>query len=190
MSSALAYAYPYVLCGAGCFCILLFLAEAIARWSRRIRWAAIAGLAILPGVLVFYLVQGQLPLQRWIMTLIYAAISTASVLSFGLAGMACRKQWRPVHFTVSLLGWTVVLVSFGVAAVLAFNIGRLGAPPLLPAIIVTLTLSVTVYVLTLPFVFVALRSPVYQQRLKNIMVYKQPAIPEPAAVQAASTSVT
>ena len=122
----------------------------------------------------------------WLM--LYGTGAFVLSLATTLSGLCCRGEYRPGRFMAWLLLWTFLasLVSLPLFAAIAsvFMVDEIAEPAfvivamLLSCVIIGPILGGTVYVLNLPFMLLATRSPFFRERFRQFFQMTQ----EPFAV--------
>ncbi len=113
--------------------------------------------------------------------------SGALVLSFALSGFSCRKRYVAWKFSLWLLFWLAVTVFMGRAAepvwhYLPWSMWWRAIPSILPGIgITSVCLAGGLYLINLPYLILAARSPLYHDRFFRLL--RLPAAPSPAIAQ-------
>ena len=107
----------------------------------------------------------------------YGTCVLALLLAMMLSGFNCRRQYRPGRFAAWLLLWTIALpiaflpVVFVIPMALAVAFTAFGLLEFVMILVVSLflggLLGGALYLLNLPFLFLAVRCPFYRNRFHN-----------------------
>ena len=124
----------------------------------------------------------------------YAILVVALLLAFVLSAICCRRSYSPQRFLLWLVPWLIVGVALGaigdLVRVYASSYGRVVLPPvtqLLPGLVVScLSFAVALYVLGLPYLYLAFYSALYQQRFHQILRLPEYVPPAEAPPEAAA----
>lgn len=151
------------------------LAQRIGNRNRFATWLLGWGVfAVVYGAVVVNLGFGSDTVQASIIMGITAA---ALMIGFALAGLLCRRKWRPVRFSLWLVLWLWVLsaVSFlsvmlVVAAINNFSI----AGELLQVLIVSLVFTAIMAIGLLPFEILFFKNSFWRKRFEALFGIKTP----------------
>jgi hypothetical protein len=105
----------------------------------------------------------------------FGACALTLLLAMGLARLSCRKQYRPGRFMAWLALWMFVvpaalMLPFAVLMMVAIAAFDPDGMLMVPVMMGTASgfLAVTLYLLNLPFMILAFKSPFYRERLQTV----------------------
>lgn len=172
----------------------------LAPWLARCRvWAALllatAAMLAAGGVFYFSVCDFASPDGPDFWSVLHVAGALALLVATVLGAYSCRTEYQPRRFMVWLLLWMIAVpvLSIPVTMLVAAFFGsdglidfvRLVVMALISSVIGGALLGVVLYLVNLPFLFLAMRNPFYRARFHDVLRLT-PAVPE-AMSAAAST---
>jgi hypothetical protein len=143
--------------------------------GRKHRFLTFLGLLLaLAGfsVLSFVVRQGSDLLERETLQsgILLAACVLVISVAVSLAGLLCRRRYRPVRFSLWLVAflvvvWSVIVTPFFVVALVANG----GGIPVMALVASVLTMTGITFVLLLPFLILSFTSSFFRERLKGLL---------------------
>jgi hypothetical protein len=172
----------------------------LSPWLARLRPALAIGLALVlaatVGATAEFGVSQRLVFSPALMN--YAILTFALLLAFALSGLCCRRRYTPGRFLLWLALWLVLGVALGAIAelvrVYAYGYGLAPLPAvadLLPGLIVSsLCFAGALYLLSLPYMYLALQSGLYEERFRKTLRLPEYVPPTKAPLEAAQGDET
>jgi hypothetical protein len=166
----------------------------ISPWLARFRPALAIGvalpLAVAVGVGAEFWLSQRLAFSPVLMN--YTILIVTLLLAFVLSGMCCRRKYSPQRFLLLLGPWLILGVFLGAICELVwmyvYGYGRVTLPPitdLLPGLLVSsLCFAGMLYLFSLPYMYLAIHSPLYRERFHTILGLPEYVLPVKAPPEA------
>ena len=164
----------FVVSGALAWTVVWLLAHRLATRSRIVTFFLIAGVMLAIGLLSYYCHfedgDGFLPLS-----IIFGACVAIFLLAMMITGSFCRKKYSPRRFLAWLIVWNGVvtftlMMSYGALMMIVEAELRHIGEFMLVAVLVTLFLASILYLINLPFLILAFKSPFYRERFESMFL--------------------